>query len=153
MASFVKAADAVAAALEIERRGYAFYRKVQEKATNQQAKDFFGFMAEEERRHEGVFAEMLKRIGGLDLPTGATDEEYLNYVQGLLDSHALFVPDQEREMTLQPFLAALRFEKDTLIFFVELEAMVPEAERLHVRHCADEERKHIKMLHMYKLGK
>jgi len=151
MASFVKAADAVAAALEIERRGYAFYRKVQEKATKQDAKEFFGFMAEEERRHEGVFAEMLKRIGGLDLPAGTTDEEYLNYVQNLLDSHALFLPGQEQEMMAQPLLAAVRFEKDTLIFFVELERMVPEAERVHVHHCADEERKHIQML--YKFGK
>jgi len=149
MASFVKAADAVAAALEIERRGYAFYRKVQEKATDQKTKDFFGFMAEEEHRHESIFAEMLKRIGGLELPAGATDEEYLSYVQGLLDSHALFLADQEREMIAQPFLGALRFEKDTLIFFVELEAMVPDAERIHVRHCADEERKHIRMLQKF----
>jgi len=149
MASFVKAADAVAAALEIERRGYAFYRKVQEKATDQKAKDFFGFMAEEEHRHEGIFADMLKRIGGLELPAGATDEEYLSYVQGLLDSHALFLPDQEREMIARPLLGALRFEKDTLIFFIELEAMVPDAERVHVRHCADEERKHIRMLQKF----
>ena len=149
MASFVKAADAAAAALEIERRGYAFYRKVQEKATDQKSKDFFGFMAEEERRHEGVFAEMLKRIGGLDLPAGATDEEYLTYMQSLIDSHALFLPDQEGEMIARPLQGAMRFEKDTLIFFVELEAMVPEAERVHVRHCADEERKHLRMLQKF----
>ncbi|HBT96271.1 MAG TPA: rubrerythrin [Desulfobulbaceae bacterium] len=149
MASFVKAADAVAAAMEIEHRGYAFYRKVQEKATDQKTKDFFGFMAEEEHRHESIFAEMLKRIGGLELPTGATDEEYLNYVQGLLDSHALFLPSQEQEMITNPLLGALRFEKDTLIFFIELEAMVPDAERVHVRHCADEERKHIRMLQKF----
>jgi rubrerythrin len=149
MASFVKAADAVAAALEIERRGYTFYRKVQEKATDQKTKDFFGFMAEEEHRHESIFAEMLKRIGGLELPAGATDEEYLGYVQGLLDSHALFLPGQEQEMIDRPRLGALRFEKDTLIFFIELEAMVPDAERVHVHHCADEERKHIRMLQKF----
>ena len=146
MASFVKAADAVAAALEIERRGYAFYRKVQEKGTDPETKKFFGFMAEEEQRHESIFAEMLKRIGGLELPTGATDAEYLSYVQGLLDSHALFLPGQEDEMVARPLQGAIRFEKDTLIFFVELEFMVPEAERAHVRRCADEERKHIRML-------
>ncbi|MDR3089538.1 MAG: ferritin family protein [Desulfobulbaceae bacterium] len=149
MASFVNAADAVAAALEIERRGQTFYRKVQEKATDPESKKFFGFMAEEECRHEGIFAEMLKRIGGLELPTGATDEEYLSYVQGLIDSHALFLPDQEAEMLARPLLGAVRFEKDTLIFFMELESLVPESERVHVRHCADEERKHIRMLQKF----
>ena len=49
-------------------------------------------------------------------------------------------------MVAHPLLGAVRFEKDTLLFFLELEAMVPEAERAHVRRCADEERKHIRML-------
>ncbi|MCL2340982.1 MAG: ferritin family protein [Proteobacteria bacterium] len=150
MASFVKAADAVAAALEIERRGYAFYRRVQEKATEQEAKDFFNFMAEEEQRHEGIFAEMLKRIGGLELPVGVTDEEYLSYVQGLLDSHALFLPGHEDEMMAHPLRGAVRFEKDTLLFFIELEPLVPEAERASVHRCADEERKHIRMLQHFR---
>jgi len=149
MASFVKAADVVAAAVEIERRGYAFYRKAQEKATDWELKDFFGFMAEEEHRHEGVFAEMLKRIGGLELPAGATDEEYLSYVQSLINSNALFLADQEEGMLARPLWGAVRLEKDTLIFFVELEAMVPEAERVYVRRCADEERKHIRMLQKF----
>lgn len=40
MATLVKAVEAVATVLEIVRRKYAFYRKAQEKATKQEAKDF-----------------------------------------------------------------------------------------------------------------
>jgi len=146
MASFVNAADAVSAAVEIERRGHAFYCRVQDKAPSADDKDFFAFMAEEEKRHEGIFAAMLARIGGLSLPAGSTGEEYLAYVKDLLDSHTLFLPGQEERALRAPLHEALQFEKDTLIFFLELEGMVPDSEKKFVRQCADEERKHIRML-------
>lgn len=146
MASFVNAADAVTAAVEIERRGYTFYRAVEEKAASTDDKEFFAFMAEEEKRHEGVFAAMLGRIGGLPLPAGSTDAEYLHYVQGVLDSHTLFMPDQEALTLRAPLHQAMQFEKDTLLFFVELEQMVPDSEKHFVRNCADEERKHLRLL-------
>lgn len=146
MASFVNAADAVAAAVEIERRGYAFYQRVTEKTADAGDKDFFAFMAEEEKRHEGVFAGMLQRLGGVALPAGSDDEEYLMYVRGLIDSHTLFMPGQEERALAAPLHEAIQFEKDTLIFFLELERMVPDSEKGDVRRCADEERKHLRML-------
>lgn len=146
MASFVNAADAAAAAVEIERRGYAFYKSVEEKAAHPDDKEFFAFMAQEEHRHEGIFASMLKRLGGVPLPAGSDDEEYLAYVQGLLDSHTLFMPDQQKRALDAPLYQAMQFEKDTLIFFLELEKMVPDSEKKYVRECADEERSHLKML-------
>lgn len=146
MASFVNAADAIAAAVEIERRGHAFYERVAQQAQSQDNRDFFAFMAAEEKRHEGVFAAMLERIGGLSLPAGSTDEEYLAYVRDLLDSHVLFMPGGEERVLRDPLMEAVTFEKDTLLFFTELERMVPEEEAAAVRACADEERSHIRML-------
>ncbi len=153
MASFVKAADAVAAAVEIERRGHAFYQKVQEQSAKPADKEFFAFMAGEELRHEGIFTEMLKRIGGLELPAGSNDDEYLSYVQVLLDSHSLFMPGQAAAAVAEPLRQAMQLEKDTLVFFMALEDMVPEAERKHVRACADEEKKHLRMLAARLAGK
>lgn len=146
MASFVKAADAVAAAVEIEKRGHAFYLQVAEKATSPADKRFFHFMAEEENRHEKIFHTMLTRLGGLELPAGSSDAEYLDYVQALLDSHTLFLPEAHERMLQSPIGAAIQLEKDTLLFFMALEDMVPAAEKDAVRACADEERKHIKLL-------
>jgi len=146
MASFVNAADALAAAVEIERRGHAFYLKLVDRASSAQDKEFFTFMAQEELRHERVFAAMLERVGGLPLPAGSTDEEYQQYVRGLLDSHALFMPGSHERALKAPIHEAVQFEKDTLLFFTELERMMPEAEQAAVRRCSDEERKHIRML-------
>jgi rubrerythrin len=146
MASFVNAADVVAAAVEIERRGHSFYQGLEARATAPQDKEFFAFMAQEELRHEKVFAAMLERIGGLPLPAGSTDEEYQQYVRDLLDSHTLFMPGSQERALKIPLHEAVQFEKDTLLFFVELERMVPDSEQAVVRQCADEERKHIRML-------
>lgn len=146
MASFVNAADAIAAAVEIERRGRSFYLQAAEKALSADDKEFFSFMASEEERHESVFTNMLQRIGGLPLPAGSSDAEYLAYVSDLLDSHTLFIPGLEERILHDPLLEAIKFEKDTLLFFNELDGMVPDEERKYVRSCADEERKHIRML-------
>lgn len=146
MASFVNAADAIVAAIEIERRGYAFYSGVQEKVSNPKDKEFFAYMAEEEKRHEEIFLDMLKRVGGLRLPAESTDQEYLDYLTAMLYHHSLFVPDLEQRMIETPLHTAMQFEKDTLLFFIEMEDLVPEAEKQHVRACANEERRHLKLL-------
>jgi len=146
MASFVNAADAAAAAVEIERRGHAFYKSVEQMAANKKDREFFAFMAKEEERHEGIFAAMLQRLGGVSFPAGSTDEEYLAYVQGLIDSHTLFLPEQHERMLESPLYMAIQFEKDTLVFFLELERLVPESEKKHVQECAEEERSHLRLL-------
>ncbi|MDR2669255.1 MAG: ferritin family protein [Desulfovibrio sp.] len=146
MAGFVNAADVAAAAVEIERRGYGFYRKAESRADAVADKKLFAFLAEEEQRHERLFTSMLERLGGVALPAGSTDEEYLTYVKSLLDSHCLFIPAQEEHFLQAPLRAAVRLEKDTLLFFTEIERLVPDSEKSAVRECADEERRHLKQL-------
>ncbi|MDR2124585.1 MAG: ferritin family protein [Desulfovibrio sp.] len=146
MAGFVNAADVAAAAVEIERRGYGFYRQAESRAGAGADKELFAFLAEEEQRHERLFAAMLERLGGVALPAGSTDEEYLEYVKSLLDSHCLFVPAQEENFLQAPLPSAIRLEKDTLLFFMEVERLVPDSEKSAVRECADEERRHLKKL-------
>ena len=43
--------EALAAAIEMERKGYNFFNDTAEKATNQMAKDVFKFLAQEELNH------------------------------------------------------------------------------------------------------
>jgi rubrerythrin len=146
MAGFVNAADIAAAAVEIERRGCAFYRQAESGAASAADKALFAFLAEEEQRHERLFDSMLKRLGGVALPAGSNDEEYLAYMQGLVDSHCLFLPEQEEYFLKAPLHAAIRLEKDTLVFFLAMETLVPASEKNAVRACADEEIRHLRKL-------
>lgn len=145
MASFVNAGDVVASAVEIEKRGHAFYEQAAAQADGPDLKEFFEFMSGEEERHEKIFKAMLDRLGGLELPTGADSTEYLEYVQASLDSHMLFtgsVPEKIRD----PFPLALQLEKDTIFYFTAMLDLVPDAEKHYVRQCIDEEKKHILLL-------
>jgi rubrerythrin len=38
------------------------------------------------------------------------------------------------------------FEKDTILFFVEMQEFVPEGEKKYIKACIDEERSHLRML-------
>lgn len=145
MASFVNAADVIAAAVEIEKRGYEFYKKASDSADKAEVKEFFSFMAGEEAKHEKIFADILGRIGGLELPTGAEAEEYMAYIQVSLDSHMLFTEDVSKNIS-DPFPLALRFEKDTIFYFMAMQDLVPQSERTYLQQCIDEEKQHILLL-------
>ncbi len=146
MASFVNAADVISAAVEIERRGHAFYRQAAIAAAEQEDGDFFAFMAKEELRHEKIFEAMLQRAGGLPLPAGSTEPEYLEYVGLLLNSHSLFMPEQQDLLQKNPLMQAMYFEKDTILFFMAMRHMVPESEAAHVDACIKEEQSHLRLL-------
>jgi rubrerythrin len=146
MASFVNAADVLAAAVEIEHRGRIFYEEEAKLASDNEVKEFFTFLAGEEVKHEKIFEAMLKRIGGLDLPAGSVAEEYLAYVVASLDSHMLFIKDQVGIDKSNPYLLALRFEKDTIVYFLAMSDLVPEVERKLVKDCITEELGHIALI-------
>ena len=150
---FLNAADAITAAVEIERRGHVFYKTVAEKTQDQGYKEFFLRMAEEEKKHEATFAAMLQRVGQPELPAGSSEQEYLDYLNVLVDAQNLFAPDQKTEFLDNPFKQAMRMEKDSLLFYMALENAVPESERKYIQACADEERKHIMALAKVMLDK
>lgn len=143
MANFVTVADVLSVAVEIERRGGDFYTDLAESSKEQAERDFFLMLAKEERRHEGVFLSMIKRIGGY-IPENS--EEYLAYVSDLLNSYKLFSKDRMEEARISPLGAAIGFEKDTLLFFHALEPLVPKAEFSVIAFCIEEEKKHIQRL-------
>ncbi|OIQ50505.1 Rubrerythrin [Pseudodesulfovibrio hydrargyri] len=152
MAYFFHANEIAKTAVEIERKGRAFYLRLEQEAKGEKTRELFGYLAAEEARHEQIFAALFERLGNVELPAWATREEYTAYIQGLIESHALFSDDMvtkrmaviedEREAVIM----AMGFEKDTLLFFAEMESLVPESERQAIRDCMDEERVHLSRL-------
>lgn len=146
MASYLNAADVISTAVEIEKRGHQFYVQASTQATSDRDKEFFAFMAKEESRHEAIFTDMLKRVGGTEIPASATDDEYFDYVHNLIDSHCLFMDDQQEAIKTNPFKQAMQFEKDTILFFQAVEPLVPQSEQQFIRQCIDEERSHLLLI-------
>ena len=146
MASFTKAADVIAAAIEIERRGFAFYQNAASAAEHIEDKDFFTFMAKEEIRHEKIFTVMLERVGGLELPAGSSEAEYLEYIEILLDNHVLFLPGQQDAAQKNPMGQATAFEKDSILFFLAMQRFVDASERALIESCIEEEQRHLRYI-------
>ncbi len=152
MASFFKANEIAKTAVEVERKGRAFYERLEAAAKTDATRELFHYLAVEEAKHEKIFQALLDRLGDIELPAWATTEEYGQYVQGLIESHALF-SDKEVEKRMaamesekHAILMAMTFEKDTLLFFVEMETFVPDSEKSAVRECMQEERLHLSRL-------
>jgi rubrerythrin len=152
MAQFFSASDIVGTAIEIERRGRNVYTQAAAAATNPDVKRFLQFFAGEEARHLGIFEAMAERVGKAEIPVGSDAEEYMDYVQALLDSHALFcggAPEKDladAADAIEAIELASRFEKDTILYFREMMDLLPPAETAAVKQCLDEERGHLRQL-------
>ena len=148
MAELFKATEIVEMAIQEEKNGVAYYEAFAEKTSDPEVKEFALRMAEEERRHEQEFTEMRDQLGAYVAPE-TYGGEYLAYVQALVGGR--FLPDElaaldsvqgaasDREVVV----TALRFEKETLLFFSEIKQFVPERHGLVIDRLIDEERKHI----------
>jgi len=152
MAEFFNAADVIGSALEMERRGQEVYRQLASASEDDEVKRFFENLAAEEARHEQIFAGMQARVGKAELPPWSTMEEYKSYLAALLDSHALFSPNQTDALyasadTLGGAVhASMKLEKDSMLFFQEMLHLVPESEHGLIQECIEEERKHLRQL-------
>lgn len=152
MAQFFSASDIVGTAIEIERRGRNVYTKAAAAAKDPDVKRFLEFFAGEEARHQAIFEAMGKRVGQAEIPPGSDADEYMDYVQALLDSHALFcggAPEKDLADAADVEAAielASRFEKDTILYFREMMDLLPEAETGTVKKCLEEERGHLRQL-------
>ncbi|BCS89775.1 ferritin-like domain-containing protein [Pseudodesulfovibrio sediminis] len=152
MAHFFHANEIAKVAVEIERKGRQFYNRAADAAQSEETKDLFRYLAEEETKHEEIFSALLERLGSVELPAWSNEEEYTTYLNALIDSHALFsgglaekyMADAADEDTA--IRMAMSFEKDTLLFFLEMKELVPESEKDAVQQCADEERNHLRQL-------
>ncbi len=151
MARFFKAADAVQAAVDIEKKGEEFYAGLAKAAASQPLRELFIHLAGEEKKHELTFSALLSRLADTELPAWSTEDEYAMYVGALVDSHSLFDAAGGARLAKggsadEALRFAIAFEKDTLLFFMELKDLVPDAHQPAVQALIEEERKHIRQL-------
>jgi len=148
MSDLFKASEIVEMAVQEERNGVAFYEALAKKTTDAKMKEFAQRMAAEERRHEQEFTRMRDELGQY-VPPESYPGEYMNYVGALVDDR--FLPDEEKAAESVAQAAddreviknALRFEKETLLFFTEMKQFVPARDARTIDTLIDEERQHI----------
>lgn len=140
-------------AVFIEQSGYRFYVESVKKFPDKKTVELFQYLADEEFKHEKYFANIKK-----DLPETvmAGDAEYEAYMKDFCKTHSLGNPEvlEKKISGISSFQEALdmalEFEKDSVVFFLELKAIIgPEKGHL-VEQVIQEELKHIRRILEYK---
>ncbi|MGD9100192.1 MAG: ferritin family protein [Anaerolineae bacterium] len=147
-----KASDAVEMALEIEKRGEAFYRAVAQKAKSPQVKALFEDLAEQEVLHYDTFKKLSKTQWAQPLMPDDQWDQYLMYMQATIQN--AFFEGEDKALALaeqasdekEALRMAMGFEKETLLFFHDLREMVSEADEKTIKHIIDEEKAHLRRL-------
>ena len=139
--------DMLSIALKIEGAGYSYYSKLAEKTTGK-IKELFSHLADQERDHASRFREMLKDIE--NLPVTAEWEDNVGYLKSFAEIS--FFPKIESEEVPQnlnkAISAAIEVEKDSIIFYGDLETFIPNSESLK-KIIAEEKRHLIDLVKLY----
>ncbi len=155
MALSFNADEVLEMGLQIERNGSRFYRRAAEGATHPEVKELLLELAEMEADHEKLFAELKAK-----LPPGAAPEmeydphgETALYLRAAADTHVFNTQREHPELLSgkespeEVLEIAIRFEKDSVVFFLGLKDMVPDGlGKAEVEGLIHEEMNHVTSL-------
>jgi rubrerythrin len=145
------ASDIVEVAIRIEENGVNFYKFAEQIAKQQEAKELFAHLAQEEVKHkkifEGIFAKIEKAT-----PVESYEGEYNAYLRSYVDNNIIFTKEaMDKELskvtdTAAAFDFAIRRELDSILYYHEIKKLVPAAQHGTIEQIIDEERKHYSIL-------
>lgn len=141
------ASEVVEFAERIHENGANFYRYAVQLVQNQEAKDLFAELAEEElkyqKRLEKIFADIEKLI-----PAETYVGEYAQYLRNYIDNNIVFTKqaiDSDLAAVKDACSAidfAARRELDSISYYESIKRIVPEAQHEAINHIIAEERDH-----------
>jgi rubrerythrin len=151
MAPFFSGSELLEIAIGIEKNGMAFYQALARKTGNRDVKDVYNYLAGEEKKHLDTFQGMSNSLGQAKPPETYTDE-YMLYLKSLVDS-AVFSNVTEAQQKaakvcneIEALDIGIQAEKDSILFYIELQDLVKKPDRKVVLNTLDEEKKHLRQL-------
>jgi rubrerythrin len=151
MAIFFSGSELLEIAKGIERNGMAFYQALADKTGKRDVKDIYTYLAGEEKKHLDTFQGMSDSLGQAKPPETYGDE-YMLYLKSLVDS-AVFSDVTEAQQKahrmsneIEALDTGIQAEKDSILFYMELQNLVRERDREVVLNIVDEEKKHLRQL-------
>jgi rubrerythrin len=141
-------------AVQTEKLGYQFYTSIAEKfKKNAELVKLFTTLASKEKTHEKTFGD-LKAMVDKSGPEPVEWGEVTNYMRAFVESEFFLgkhksLPSMDRIRSEKEAVSfALGFEKETLLYFMELRKIVKEKEVMD--EVINEEKSHIMWLAAFK---
>lgn len=150
MSIFFSIREVIEMAVSTERSGQAFYQTASKLAKENNLKELFRYLAEEEEKHLKTFQNFYNTLNEKPEITPYNWEEAKLYLEVLVDSKFFADPDaainlaKEAKDELEVIYSAIEFEKDTLLFFYQILEMIKSQEL--VKEIIEQEKKHIQRL-------
>jgi len=144
--------EVIEMAIATERSGQAFYQNASKLAREDNLKELFQYLAEEEEKHLKTFQDFYNTLKEKPEITPYNWEEAKLYLEALVDSKFFADPDtaislaKEAKDELEVINSAMNFEKDTLLFFYQILEMIKSQEQELVKKIIEQEKKHIQRL-------
>jgi len=155
MSDQARVSEAIGAAVEMERKGIAFYQAAAQKMSDPFAKKMFLSIAEDEKRHERIFRDMAAKAGARPADLQEMNREGpIRRVQAIFRELGRKVtedvrPDDDRIKALD---MALRMEEESYAFYSETAKTCPdEKEKEMFLLIANEENEHYRLFDDTKL--
>jgi rubrerythrin len=157
MGMFFSGKELLDIAVNIEKSGAAFYETMVNCARSNKAKTAFKYLADQEKQHIKAYQSMLSAVADAPPPETYT-EEYDQYLKSLVDS-AVFSSEgaactlaEKASSDAEGIDFGIRAEKDSILFYTELQDLVRRADAKVIGKIIDEERSHLKRLSELKAG-
>ena len=157
--------ELVGLAVETEKGGRQFYEAAARDAASPAVKDLFLFLAAEEARHERTFSALHEKLKASPAELPYDWNEAVAYLRVITDSRFFLRAEgtvpifRSGKMGQSPLAAArtagsedgalefaLQFEKETLLFYLELTRLVGPAHQAVLDELVRQERQHIRKL-------
>lgn len=152
MSVFFSMQEVIEMAIATERSGQAFYQTASKLARENNLKELFQYLAEEEKKHLKTFQNLYNTLKEKPEITPYNWEEAKLYLEALVDSEFFSSPEKainlakEAKDELEVIYAAIDFEKDTLLFFYQILEMIKPQKHELVKKIIEEEKRHIQRL-------
>ncbi len=138
-------------AIGIERQGIAFYDVLARSTKSPRAREVFHYLVGMERDHVRIFQGMLAESEKAETPETYTGD-YAAYLQALASS-AVFTDElmagtlaAQSESDLAAVELGIRAEKDSILFYYEMQELMPPGSGAKISRIITEEKRHLAQL-------
>ncbi|OQA57248.1 MAG: Rubrerythrin [Candidatus Atribacteria bacterium ADurb.Bin276] len=152
MAMRFSADEVLEMAVELERRGIAFYENLSKKTSDQKSREIFIFLGEEEKKHLEYFQKTKDDLNTQIDFVPDTMDETSNYLGSLIENGVLGKILQGLDLTQgdssieKALEVGMEVEKESVKFYESMEIMVPESKKEWLKKVIQEEKKHYAIL-------
>lgn len=135
-------------AVRIEENGMKFYSDAAKAAKNEKARELFKMLADEEGGHIKAFKDLRKLIKEVPESAEPVFGETTMYLQAMADAEVFTEAGKGKDFAAQivnekqVLRKAMDMEKDSLLFYYEMEKMIREKDKHIVSEIILQEKEH-----------